>query len=48
MCFAKTNLMVALQKGYVKNEGQRFGIAMQGVCVRSYNAIGRTAPEISW
>ena len=35
MRLAKTSLMVALQKGYVKNVGQRFGMAMQGVCVRS-------------
>ena len=33
MCFAKTSLMVALQKGYVKNEGQRFGIGMS-VCAK--------------
>ena len=45
---AKTGLMVALEEGYVRNVGQRFRIAIQGVCVQSLTAIGLTVPEISW
>ena len=45
---AKTCLMVALRETYVRNVGQRFRIAIQGVCVQSLTAIGLTVSEISW
>ena len=40
--------MVALEEAYVRNVGQRFRIAIQGVYVQSLSTIGLAVPEISW